>query len=162
MLHVECFSVSSMACLCPLHVHVTFIQPVQLTCATKKKETICDVTSIPGFVIKKNSSRGPKQGVSERPERQVMFYKAKQMLKKGRQGKRGNLLGRYVQKINNANEKINKSKEEKTSITMSIGKLDGSTTESHGETRRQRLHLQHRSGKTHKADELELMVFHIV
>ena len=56
---------------------------------------------------------------------------------------------RYVQIINNANEKINNSKEEKTSITMSIGKLDGSTTEIHGETRRQRLHLQHRSGKTH-------------
>ena len=32
---------------------------------------------------------------------------------------------------------------------MSIGKLDGGTTESHGETGRQRLHLQHRSGKTH-------------
>ena len=32
---------------------------------------------------------------------------------------------------------------------MSIGKLDGGTTESHGETRRQRLHLQLRSGKTH-------------
>ena len=32
---------------------------------------------------------------------------------------------------------------------MSIGKLDDGTTESHGETRRQRLHLQHRSGKTH-------------
>ena len=30
---------------------------------------------------------------------------------------------------------------------MSIGKLDGGTTESHGETRRQRLHLHHRSGK---------------
>ena len=29
---------------------------------------------------------------------------------------------------------------------MSIGKLDGGTTESHGEGR-QRLHLQHRSGK---------------
>ena len=37
---------------------------------------------------------------------------------------------------------------EKTSITMSIGKLDGGTTETHGETRWQRLHLQHCSGKT--------------
>ena len=36
-----------------------------------------DFTSIPGFVIKKNSSRRPKHGVSER---QVMFYKTKQML----------------------------------------------------------------------------------
>ena len=32
---------------------------------------------------------------------------------------------------------------------MSIGKLDGGTTESHGETRRQRLHLQHRSSTLH-------------
>ena len=32
---------------------------------------------------------------------------------------------------------------------MSIEKLDGSTTESHGGTRRQRLHLQLRSGKLH-------------
>ena len=34
----------------------------------------------------------------------------------------------------------------KTSIIVSIGKLDGGATQSHGETRRQRLHLQHRSG----------------
>ena len=32
---------------------------------------------------------------------------------------------------------------------MSIGKLDGGTTESHGYTRRQRLHLQLRSGNFH-------------
>ena len=32
---------------------------------------------------------------------------------------------------------------------MSIARLDGGKTEIHGETRRQRLHLQHRSGKTH-------------
>ena len=38
--------------------------------------------------------------------------------------------------------------QEKTSITMSLGKQDGGATESHGATRRQRLHLQHRSGKT--------------
>ena len=48
------------------------------------QKTNCDFTSIPGFVIKKNSSRGQKHGVSER---QVMFYKAKQMLKKARQSK---------------------------------------------------------------------------
>ena len=60
-----------------------------------------------------------------------------------------NLLDRYVNNINNVNEKTNKSKGEKTSVTMSIGKLDGSTAESQSETRRQRLHLQHRSGKTH-------------
>ena len=35
----------------------------------------------------------------------------------------------------------------KTSITLSIGKLDGGTTENHGKTRRQRLHLQLRNGK---------------
>ena len=37
------------------------------------QKTNCDFTSIPGFVIQKNSSRGPKHGVSEG---QVMFYKA--------------------------------------------------------------------------------------
>ena len=45
---------------------------------------------------------------------------------------------------------------------MSIEKLDRGTTESHWETRRQRLHLQLRSGQNFTvADELELMVFHI-
>ena len=45
-----------------------------------------DVTSITGYVIKKNSSRGAKHGASER---QKMYYHAKQMLKKARQGKHG-------------------------------------------------------------------------
>ena len=38
-----------------------------------------DVTSIPGYVVKKNRSRGAKHGPSER---QKMYYQAKQMLKK--------------------------------------------------------------------------------
>ena len=46
--------------------------------------------------------------------------------------KRGNLSDRYVQNINKDEEKISSSKEEKTSITVSIGKLDGGTTECHG------------------------------
>ena len=46
------------------------------------QKTNCDFTSIPGFVIENNSSRGPKHGVSER---QVMFIKRKQMLKNTRQ-----------------------------------------------------------------------------
>ena len=45
-----------------------------------------DVTSIPGYVIKKNSSRGAKHGPSER---QRMYYQAKQMLKKAGQKKHG-------------------------------------------------------------------------
>ena len=53
------------------------------------------------------------------------------------------------QQRSNVNDKISNSKEEKTSITMSIGKLDGGTTESHGETRWQHLHLQLRSGQLH-------------
>ena len=61
--------------------------------------------------------------------------------------KRGNLLDRNVQNVNIDNDKINGSKEEKTSISTSIAKLDGGTVESHGETRRLHLHLQHRSGK---------------
>ena len=43
-----------------------------------------DVTSIPGYVMKKNSSRGATHGSSER---QKMYYQAKQMRKKARQGK---------------------------------------------------------------------------
>ena len=45
-----------------------------------------DVTSIPGCVSKKNSSRGAKHGPSER---QKMHYQAIQMQKKARQGKHG-------------------------------------------------------------------------
>ena len=51
---------------------------------TTLQKTNCDVTSITGFVIKKNSSRGPKHGVSER---QVTYYRAKQMPKKARKAK---------------------------------------------------------------------------
>ena len=43
-----------------------------------------DFTSIPGYVIKENSSRGAKHGPSER---QKMYYQAKQVLKKGPTGK---------------------------------------------------------------------------
>ena len=53
---------------------------------TTLQKTICDLTSILGFVIKKNSSRGPKHGVSERQE---MWYKAKEMLYEARQEKHG-------------------------------------------------------------------------
>ena len=63
--------------------------------------------------------------------------------------KRGNLSDRYVQNINEDKETTSNPKEQNTSITESIGKLDGGITESHGETRRQRLHLQHRSGQLH-------------
>ena len=60
-------------------------------------KTNCDFTSMPGFVIEKNSSRGQKHGVSER---QVMFYRPKQMLKKARQTKHGNhptILSRWYE-----------------------------------------------------------------
>ena len=43
-----------------------------------------DVTSIPGYVIKKNSSRGVKHGPSKR---QKMYYQARPMLKEARQEK---------------------------------------------------------------------------
>ena len=58
-----------------------------------------DFTSIPGFVIEKISSRGPKHGASER---QIMFFKAKEMLKKAREPEHGGhptILARwYAQK----------------------------------------------------------------
>ena len=46
----------------------------------------CDYTSIPGFVIKKNSTRGPKH---DKAERQIMFFRALEMLKKAKQPKHG-------------------------------------------------------------------------
>ena len=46
----------------------------------------CDVSSIPGYAIKKNSSRGAKHGPSER---QRMYFKAQEMLQKARQEKHG-------------------------------------------------------------------------
>ena len=64
---------------------------------TTFQKTNCDVTSVPGFVIKKNSSRGPKHGASET---QVMFFKAKQMLRKAGQKKHGNhptILSRWYE-----------------------------------------------------------------
>ena len=54
---------------------------------------------------------------------------------------------RYIHNINSVNDKISNSKEEKTSISMSIARMDGGITESHGETRLQHLHLQLRSGR---------------
>ena len=49
---------------------------------TEFEQNNYDVTSIPGCVIKKNSSRGVKHGLSERRK---MYYQARQMLKKARQ-----------------------------------------------------------------------------
>ena len=45
-----------------------------------------DLTSIPGYVIKKNRKREVQHGASER---QKMYFQAKQMLKKARQRKHG-------------------------------------------------------------------------
>ena len=53
---------------------------------TEFDQNIRDVTTIPGYVIEKNSSRGAKHGPSER---QRMCYQAKPMLKKARQQKHG-------------------------------------------------------------------------
>ena len=47
--------------------------------------------------------------------------------------------------MNNVNDKIDNLKEEQTSITMSIVKMNDKTTESHGKIRRQRHYLQLRS-----------------
>ena len=64
---------------------------------TTLQKTNCDFTSIPGFAIEKNSSRGPQHGATER---QVMFFRAKQMLKKASQGKHGShptILSRWYE-----------------------------------------------------------------
>ena len=46
-----------------------------------------DFNLIPGYICKKNSSRGPKHGQSER---QIMFFKGKDMLRKANKKKNGN------------------------------------------------------------------------
>ena len=51
---------------------------------TEFDQNNCGVTSIPGYAIKKNRKRGVQHGASER---QKMYFQAKQMLKKARQGK---------------------------------------------------------------------------
>ena len=53
--------------------------------ATFKKDN-CDFNSIPGYIIKKNSNRGPKHGQSGR---QIMFFKAKDMLRKAQNKENG-------------------------------------------------------------------------
>ena len=45
---------------------------------TTTQKANCHYNSVPGLGIKQNSSRGPKHGASER---QIMFFKAKEMLK---------------------------------------------------------------------------------
>ena len=68
----------------------------------------------------------------------------------------------YVQNINSVNEKISNSKEEKTSVTMSIGKLEGGTAESHKKPVRSVFMFNIAMEKLTMANELELMVFHII
>ena len=53
---------------------------------TTLQKTECDLTFDPWLFIKKSSIRGPKHGVSQR---QVLFYRAKPMLKKARQSHHG-------------------------------------------------------------------------
>ena len=53
----------------------------------------CDVSSIPGCVIKKNSSRGVKHGPSER---QRMYYKAKEMQQKSSSRKSTEAIHPYL------------------------------------------------------------------
>ena len=65
---------------CHIDVLIAIPSPKYSRSPTTIQKTNCDFTSIPGFGKKKNTSRGPKHGVSER---QVMFYKAKKMLQGG-------------------------------------------------------------------------------
>ena len=71
--------------------------------------------------------------------------------------KRSNLWDRYVQKIN-VNDKIDNSKEEKTSIVVSIGKLDGVIAE----PRWNPSTASSSSTSLTTANELEFMVLHII
>ena len=51
-----------------------------------------DLNSFLGYIIKKNSSRGPKHGQSER---QIMFFKAKDMLRKAKKQSHPTILSRW-------------------------------------------------------------------
>ena len=59
---------------------------------TELEQNNHDVTSIPGYFIKKNSSHGAKHGHSEL---QRVYYQAKQMLKKARQKKHPTILSQW-------------------------------------------------------------------
>ena len=97
MNHTEIFELcdNSAKLQCPDCNSFTKIGIIYCSCGTYLKykrspttfqKTNCDFTSIPGFVNKKNSRRGPKHGASEG---QIMSFKAKEMLKKARQQKHG-------------------------------------------------------------------------
>ena len=95
MNHIEIFELceNSAKLQCPDCNSSTEIEIIDCSCGkilkydrspkTTQKANNVD-TSISGFVIEKNSTRGPKHGQSER---QIMFFLAKQMLKKARQAK---------------------------------------------------------------------------
>ena len=51
-----------------------------------------DCKAIAGYIIKKNSSRGPEHGQSER---QIMFFKAKDMLRKAKKKNYPTILSRW-------------------------------------------------------------------
>ena len=95
MNHTEIFEFceNSEKLQCPDCNSLTKIEIIYCSCGrnlkykrslTTTQKSNRDYTSILGFVIKNNSSRGPKHGQSER---QIMFFKAKEMLKKARQEK---------------------------------------------------------------------------
>ena len=69
---------------------------------TTLQKTRCDFTSIPGFVIKENSSRGPKHGASER-----------QVMQDAHLAETQQSLRPVLQNINNVNDRINNAKEKK-------------------------------------------------
>ena len=75
---------------------------------------------------------GPQKPLRPRPEFVDALKQCLKMQDATTWRKLNNLWNRYVQNLNSVNDKITNSKEEKTSITMSIAKLDGATTESHG------------------------------
>ena len=59
--------------------------------ATFQKDNY-DFNSIPGYIIRKNTSRGPKHGQSER---QIMFNKAKDMRRKAKGKNHPTILSRW-------------------------------------------------------------------
>ena len=76
--------------------------------------------------------------------------------------RRNKLWYRYVHNINNVNDKISNSKGEKTSITVSIARLGGGTKSVTGKPARSVFIFNIAVADFAMANELELMVFHII
>ena len=77
-------------------VYCTCGQCLRPTERNRQVNKTFDVLSIPGYVIKKNTSHGARYGPSMR---QTMYFKAHDMLRKGRSNKNGNCKKTFLERL---------------------------------------------------------------